>query len=202
MRENIMNRFFATLWRWTLILLVYLALGVPVVGLVVPGSGGQAVEIPMLFQSSLRAAASAFGFFPDNMYYEDWQFWLSGYSMNCLAVSLALVVAWNMLYAPGALGRNRERSSRVTFWLFAIAHAAALLFLAFLYFTSDARMWAFLISQPASRGIIVLMPQLLIIPFWLSIRALCPYRIYHMFPIFAQIRAPLRLRVYSKRGAR
>lgn len=197
-----MNRFFATLWRWVLIIVVYLALGVPVVGLIVPGAGGQAIEIPMLFQRSLRTAASLFGFFPDNMYYEDWQFWLSGYAMNCLGVSLALVVVWNLLYSPGALGRNRERSARMLFYLFVIAHATALLFLAYLYFTSDAHMWSFLISQPLSRSMVVLMPQLLMLPFCLSIRALCPYRVYHMFPAFAKIRAPLRLRVYSRRGAR
>ena len=53
-----MNRFLSTCWRVLLILLVYLVLGVPVVGLMIPGAGGESVQIHMLFQSALRAAAS------------------------------------------------------------------------------------------------------------------------------------------------
>jgi len=194
------NRIYATIWRWVLIIIVYALLAVPVVGLIIPGAGGAPVEIPMLFQNALRAARSS-GFFPDNMYYGEWQFWLSGYSMNALIVSLSLVVLWNVLYAPPLLGRNRERSVRISFVIFVILHAAALLLLLFIYFTRDMYMWEFVMSQSFSQSAVLFIPQLLVVPFIVSLRALCPYRIYHMFPIFRRIRSPLGLRVYSHKRA-
>ena len=195
------NRIYATVWRWILILIVYALLAVPVVGLIIPGAGGVPVEIPMLFQNALKAAAFSSGFFPDNMYYSDWQFWLSGYSTNALIVSLSLVALWNAIYSPPLLGRNRERSVRFMFFVFAALHIAALLFLLFIYFTRDMRMWQFAMSQPFMNNMVLFMPQLLMLPFVIVLRALCPYRVYHMFPVFRRIRAPLGLRVYSRKGA-
>ncbi|MDR1262167.1 MAG: hypothetical protein LBK46_01605 [Oscillospiraceae bacterium] len=196
------NRFIATLWRWALIVLVYLVLGVPLLGLVLPGAGGQAVEIPMLFQSLLRSAANNYGFFPDHTYYESWQRYCSLYAMNCLYISLALTGLWNVIYATPLLGRNHERSALGTFWLFVFTHAALMLGYAFVHFTIDSLTWDWLIRQPGSRGAMLLLPQWLALPFAISIRLLCPYRVYPMFPIADKIRAPLGLRVYSRRGAR
>jgi hypothetical protein len=197
-----MNRFLATLWRWTLIILVYLALGVPLAGLALPGAGGQVVELPMLFQGMLRAAANNSGFFPDHTYYEAWQRYCSLYAMNCLYISLALVGLWNAIYSPPLLGRNHERSAAAAFWLFLVAHIAALLGYAFVHFTIDPLTWDWLIRQPLRQGAILLAPLWLALPFAVSIRLLCPYRVYPMFPAADRIRAPLGLRVYSHRGAR
>ena len=197
-----MNRFLSTCWRVLLILLVYLVLGVPGVGLMIPGAGGESVQIPMLFQSALRAAAYGQGFFPDNVYYEDWQQFCSAYAMNCLFLSLGLVALWNVLYAPFALGRNHENSARVTIWVFVALHIGLQLAYAFYVFTLGAHIWAWLITQPFGLRLLLLLPQLLVLPFYLSVRALCPYRIYNVFPIFARLRGRLGLRVYSRRGAR
>ncbi|GHU70307.1 hypothetical protein FACS1894184_15580 [Clostridia bacterium] len=196
------NRFLATLWRWMLIVAVYLGLGMPLLGLVLPGAGGQSVEIPMLFQGMLRSAANNYGFFPDHTYYEAWQRYCSLYAMNCLYISLALVGIWNAVYAPALLGRNYERSARAVFWLFLLVHVAALLGYAFMHFTIDPLIWDWLVRQPSSQGIILLLPQFLALPFAAAIRLLCPYRVYPMFPIADRIRSPLGLRVYSRRGAR
>ncbi|MDR1600270.1 MAG: hypothetical protein LBS11_10450 [Oscillospiraceae bacterium] len=196
------NRFLATLWRWTLILLVYLALGAPFVGLVLPGAGGQSVELPMAFQGMLRGAANSYGFFPDHTYYEAWQRYCSLYAMNCLYASLALVGLWNVIYAPQLLGRNYERSAIGVFWLFMFVHVVVLLGYAFMHFTIDPLTWDWLIRQPRRQGAMLLLPQWLAVPFAVSIRLLCPYRVYPMFPAANRIRAPLGLRVYSSRGAR
>jgi hypothetical protein len=197
-----MNRFLATCWRVLLILLVYLLLAVPLVGLVLPGANGHDVQVPMLFQSLLRGAAYSQGFFPDNVYYEDWQAFVSAYAMNCLLLSMALAALWNVVYAPRLLGRNHERSARITIWAFVAAHAGLMLLYAFETFSQSDYVWNWLILQPAGLWGLLLLPQVLAVPFYLVLRALCPARIYHIFPIFAKIRAPLHLRVYSKRGAR
>lgn len=197
-----MNRLLRAAWRWLLILAVYLVLAVPVTGLVIPDAGGQAFQIPMLFQGSLRSAAYASGFFPDNVYYEDWQLFCSSYAMNCLFLSLSLVVLWNLLYAPFALGRNHENSARMMVWVFAALHVALLLLYAFYVFTLAPHIWAWLIRQPAGLSLMLLLPLWTTVPFFLSIRALCPYRIYNVFPLFAKVRGHLRLRAYSRRGAR
>ncbi len=197
-----MNRILSTCWRWALILIVYLALAVPIVGLVIPGANGQSVQIPMLLQGTLRTAAYSSGYFPDNVYYEDWQFFVSSYAMNCLFLSLLLVVLWNVLYSPSALGRNHENSARTVIWFFVAAHVGLLLLYAFYVFTLGSYIWDWLIRQPMGLNMLLLMPQLLIIPFYLSVRALCPYRIYNVFPLFARLRGRLGLRVYSKRTAR
>jgi hypothetical protein len=180
---------------------VYALLAVPVTGLVMPSAGGQVIELPMLFQSALRAAASTTGFFPDNMYYSDWQFWLSGYSTNALILSFSLVILWNIIYSPNMLGRNRERSARLLFVVFLILHAASQLALLFFYFTTDIRMWQFVTSKPVAECAVLFIPQLLVVPFIASVKAFCPYRIYHMFPVFVKVRAALGLRVYSHKKA-
>ncbi|GHU73724.1 hypothetical protein AGMMS49992_13300 [Clostridia bacterium] len=196
------NRFLATTWRWILIILVYLALGVPFVGLVLPGAGGRAVEVPMLFQGLLRSAANNYGFFPDHTYFEAWRQYCSTYAMNCLYISLLLVGLWNLIYAPGLLGRNHERSALAVFWLFLTVHIITLLGYAFMHFTVDPLTWDWLLRQSGDRNMVLLLPQLLILPFGVTLRLLCPYRIYPMFPIADRIRSPLGLRVYSRRGAR
>lgn len=197
-----MNRLFATCWRWTLLLLVYLLLAVPLVGVVLPGAAGQNVQIPMIFQSVLRGAAYTNGFFPDNVYYEDWQFFCSSYAMNCLYISLAFVALYNLLYAPYALGRNHENSARVVIWALSVLHVLTLLAYAFFVFTLGSHVWEWLIRQPTGLSLILLLPVLLVIPFYLTCRALGPYRLYHVFPLFSRVRDRLGLRVYSKRGAR
>lgn len=196
-----MNRFFVTCWRFILILIVYLVLAIPVVGLVLPVANGQTVQIPMLFQSLLRNAAYGSGFFPDNVYYEDWQFFCSSYAMNCLYLSLLLVVLWNLLYAPRALGRNHENSARVTIWVFVAVHIGIQAAYTFYVFTLSAYIWDWLITQSFGLSLLLLIPQLLVVPFYLSVRGLCPYRIYNVFPVFARLRTRLGLRVYSKRRA-
>ena len=197
-----MNRFMTTCWRFVLILLVYLLLAVPIVGVVLPGANGQNVQIPMVFQSMLRNAAYHDGFFPDNVYYADWQFFCSSYAMNCLYISLGFVVLWNLLYSPPLLGRNHENSARGMIWLFSILHIAALLAYAFYVFTLGAHVWSWLIAQPTNLSIMLLLPVLLVIPFYLTSRALAPYRLYNVFPLFSKLRDRLGLRVFSKRGAR
>ena len=197
-----MNRFFATCWRLALIVLVYLLLAVPVVGLVLPGAGGRNVQIPMLFQGMLRQAAYAHGFFPDNVYYEDWQLFCSAYAMNGLYISLGFVVLWNVLYAPCALGRNHENSARAMLWLLCFAHVGVLLAYAFYVFTLGDHVWQWLIRQPAALSVMLLLPVWLVAPFFLTSRALGPYRLYNVFPVFARLRDRLGLRVYSRRGAR
>ncbi len=197
-----MKRLLSALWRWALILLIYLALGVPVVGLVLPGAGGQSAQLPMLLQGLLDAARTSSGFFPDYVYYADWKAFVSAYAMNCLFLSLALVALWNILYAPFALGRSRENTARVMVWVFVAIHIALLLVYAFYVFTLAPYIWEWLTRQPAGLSMMLLLPGLLVVPFYLSIRALCPYRIYNVFPLFARLRDPLKLRVYSKRGPR
>lgn len=197
-----MNRLLATCWRWVLILLVYLLLGVTVVGVVLPGANGVNVQIPMIFQGVLRGAAYNSGFFPDNVYYEDWQFFCSSYAMNCLYISLLFVALWNVLYAPFALGRNHENSARLAIWVFSIAHVLVLLAYAFYVFTLGSHVWEWLIRQPTGLSLMLLMPLLLVIPFYLTSRALGPYRLYNVFPLFSPLRDRLGLRVYSKRGPR
>lgn len=197
-----MNRFFATCWRWILILAVYALLGVTLVGLVLPGASGENVQIPMIFQAVLRGAAYQSGFFPDNVYYEDWQFFCSAYAMNCLYISLAFVALWNVCYAPFALGRNRENSARYMIWVFCVLHVLVMAAYAFYVFTLGAHVWSWLIAQPAARALLLLLPLLLVIPFYLTARALGPYRLIHVFPAFAPLRERLGLRVYSRRGAR
>jgi|GEM_PF-3266237 len=196
-----MNRWLSTCWRWLLILLLYLALGVPIVGLVLPGASGQDVQFPMLLQNMLRGAAFGSGYFPDNVYYEDWQAFVSAYAMNCLFLSLLLTLVWNFLYARFAMGRNHENSARMMIWFFVAAHITLLSVYAFYVFSLGQHIWAWLIRQPTGLNLMLLLPQLLLVPFYLSIRALCPYRIYHVFPVFARFRGRLGLRVYSKRGA-
>jgi len=195
-----MKRFVTALWRWALILSVYLLLGFPVVGLVIPGAAGQAVQIPMLLQRALQNAAFGSGFIPDSVYYEGWQFFVSSYAMNCLFLSLLLVALWNVLYAPFALGRNHEKSARTAVWVFALLHVALLLFYAFFVFTLASYIWDWLILQPMGLSMLLLLPGLLIVPFILSIRGLCPYRIYNVFPLFARLRVRMGLRIFSKRG--
>lgn len=197
-----MNRFLATGWRWVLILLVYLLLAVPLVGLVLPGANGQNVQLPMIFQGILRSTAYNNGFFPDNVYYEDWQFFCSSYAMNCLYISLAFVALWNLLYAPFALGRNHENSARVTIWIFSILHVVVMLAYAFYVFTLGSHVWNWLITQPTGLSLMLLLPVLLVIPFYLACRAFGPYRLYNVFPMFSKVRDRLGLRVYSRRGAR
>ncbi|MCL1964001.1 MAG: hypothetical protein FWF69_02945 [Firmicutes bacterium] len=196
-----MNRTLAGCWRFILILIVYLALAVPVVGLVLPGPNGMPVQIPMLLQGVLRGAAYRGGYIPDSVYYEDWQAFVSAYAMNCLYLSLLLVLLWNLLYARFALGRNHENSARLSVWIFAAAHALLLLAYAFYVFTLSPHIWNWLIRQPMRSNLALLLPQLLVLPFYLSARALCPYRVYHVFPLFGRLRGRLFLRVYSKRGA-
>lgn len=197
-----MNRFFVTCWRWVLVLLCYLLLAVPIVGVVLPGAAGQSVQIPMFFQSILRNAAFQNGFFPDNVYYEDWQHFCSAYAMNCLYISLGFVVLWNLLYAPSALGRNHENSARVLIWVFVLLHAAVILGYAFYVFTLGAHVWAWLIKQPIQLTALLLVPIWLVVPFYIACRALGPYRLYSVFPLFARLRDKLGLRVYSRRTAR
>ena len=196
-----MNRIFATCWRWVLILLVYLVLAVPIVGIVLPGAAGQSAQVPMIFQGILRSAAYNQGFFPDNVYYADWQLFCSSYAMNCLYISLLFVVLWNVLYAPFALGRNHENSARAMIWVFSAAHVAVFLGYAFYVFTLGSHVWNWLITQPMGLSMMLLLPILLVIPFYLTSRALGPYRLYNVFPMFAPIRSRLGLRVYSRRGA-
>ncbi len=197
-----MNRLLSACWRWLLILAVYIVLAVPVTGLVVPGPGGESLQIPMIFQGALRSAAYASGYFPDNVYYEDWQVFCSSYAMNCVFISLALVVLWNLLYAPFALGRNHENSARAMVWVFTLLHIAILLGYAFYVFTLASYIWAWIIRQPTGLNLMLLMPLWVTVPFTLSIRALCPYRVHHVFPLLAKARERLGLRVYSRRGAR
>ncbi len=197
-----MQRFFSACWRWVLILVVYIALGVPIVGLVLPSAGGNAVQIPMILQGLLRDAAYQHGFFPDNVYYEDWQFFVSSFAMNCLFLSLGFVVVWNILFSPRLLGRNHENTARLLVWIFSAAHVAVFLGYAFYVFTLGSYVWDWLIRQQTGQTMLLLTPILLVIPFYLSIRALCPYRVENVFPLFAKLRGRLGLRVYSKRGAR
>lgn len=196
-----MNRFLVTCWRVLLIALVYLLLGVPVTGLVVPGASGASTVIPGIFYSTLQSAAMEQGYYP-NVYLQEWMAFLSAYAMNCLLFSLTLTLLWNLLYAPFALGRNHENSACVVIWLFVAAHVLLQLLYAFQVFSAGPHIWAWLLTQPAGMNLLLLLPQLLILPFYLSIRALCPYRIYHVFPVFAKLRSRLGLRVYSKRLAK
>lgn len=197
-----MNRLLATGWRWILILLVYVLLAVPLVGLVIPGAGGQSVQIPMIFQGALRSAAVSSGYFPDNVYYEDWQFFCSAYAMNCLFLSLAFVALYNVLYARFALGRNRENTARVLIWALSALHVLLGLLYAFYVFTLGSHVWEWLVRQPMGLNLLLLLPVLLVIPFYLTCRALGPYRLYNVFPLFRPLRDRLGLRVYSRRGAR
>lgn len=197
-----MSRFTATCWRWILILLVYLLLAIPIVGVVLPGSAGTNVQIPMIFQGVLRSAAYNDGFFPDNVYYEDWQFFCSSYAMNCLYISLGFVILWNLLYAPFTLGRNHENSAKTAIWVLTVLHLTVLLAYAFYVFTLGSHVWEWLIRQPTNLQVMLLMPCWLVVPFYLTSRALGPYRLYNVFPFFSRLRDRLGLRVYSKRGAR
>ncbi len=197
-----MNRFTATLWRLALIILVYLLLGVPVVGLVLPGAGARTVQLPMLFQTLLRNAAYGQGFFPDNVYYQDWQFFVSSFAMNCLYISLGFVCLWNLLYAPFALGRYHENTARIMIWVFSLLHTVVLGVYAFYVFTLGSHVWEWLIQQPRNLQLMLLLPLWLVVPFYLTSRALGPYRLYNVFPVFARLRNRLGLRVYSRRTAR
>lgn len=196
-----MNRFGTTCWRALLIALVYLTLGIPMTGLLLPGAGGQLVEIPGVFYRALQSAAIEKGYYP-NVYLQDWLYFLGAYAMNCLFLSLGLILLWNLLYAPFALGRNREGSARVVLWIFVIAHVALQLLYAFMVFTAGPHIWAWILTQPTGLNLLLLLPQTLLLPFFLSARFLCPYRIYHIFPLSAKLRGRLGLRTYSKRTAR
>jgi len=86
--------------------------------------------------------------------------------------------------------------------VFVAAHIVLQLLYAFMVFSQSAFIWNWLIAQPMALCGILLLPQWAAVPFYLSLRALCPARVYHIFPMFAKLRGPLHLRVYSKRGAR
>ena len=196
-----MNRFRTTCWRALLIVLVYLALGVPMTGLLLPGAGGRLVELPGIFYRALQGAAIGKGYYP-NVYLQDWLYFLSAYAMNCLFLSVGLVLLWNLLYAPFALGRNREGSARLMLWVLVAAHVVLQLLYAFQVFTAGPHIWAWLITQPMGLNLLLLLPQTLLLPFFLSARFLCPYRIYPVFPLSAKLRGRLGLRTYRKKTAR
>jgi len=195
------KRAVSAVWRMALMLAVYALLGVPVTGLVLPGAGGQSVTVPMLFQALLRGAGETRGFYPSFYLMEDWLGFLSAYAMNCLAFSLALLLAWNLLYAPRGLGRRHERSARLAIWAFAALHEAGIVFYAYTVMTMSADVWNWLARQPAQLTGLLLLPELLVVPFWLCARLLCPYRVCHVFPLAMKLRGALRLRVYSSKVA-
>lgn len=189
-----MQRLMKPCLRWAYILILYILLGFFLLGIPLPGTTGQTTHYPMLYQGMLRGAAVSVGFYPDSVILDEWISFVSAYATNCVFLSLGLLALWNVLYSRALLGRNHEYSARVIIWVFVGLHVTVQLAYAVYVFSLASYIWEWILQQPTGRNLLLLLPQALIVPFYVSLRLFCPFRIYHVFPLFARLRRPLGLR--------
>jgi hypothetical protein len=180
------RRFYKAVLRWIYILTLYAVSYIMIAG------------FPPFIKPPFGSLLSAVALYPDSVLLEEWIIFCINYAKNCVFMSLSLVIIWNLLYAPFALGRKSARSAIGLSVLFTVGHTALMGYYISYVLAQNPFIWLWFSAEPAGSQMRLALPCATVIPFFISIWFLCPYRIDYALPGALWFKMKLRLRVTFK----